>query len=163
MQKIIISTLAFVAGAVLAGIIVKRLWKQKFTESQVIANADSNQKDLFYNWLVLKKRGDSIATRIKKLGADKIAVFGLEEAGRLLVDDLCDSGVTVEYAIELDNPSYVHEALEVYRLHDDELPKADLIVVCPPYDIKSAKLELQGQTNAEIVSLESLIIKEKNQ
>jgi len=160
MRKIIIVILAFITGAILAGTIVKRLWRQKFTESQVIATADCKQKDLFYNWLKLKNQGSSVAEHIKNTGAKRIAVFGLEETGRLLVDDLCESDIKVEYAIELDNPSYVHETLEVYRLHDDELPKVDLIVVCPPYELEDAKHELWGQTKANIISLESLIVEE---
>jgi len=155
--------LAFIVGAVLAGVIVKRLWKQKFNESQIAATADCKQKDLYYNWLQLKKRGDSISEYVNKTGAKRIAVFGLEETGRLLIDDLRDSDITTAFTIELNNPSYVHEYLEVYRLHDDKLPQVDLIIVCPPYELKDAKRELLGQTDANIVALESLIIKEKSQ
>jgi hypothetical protein len=148
---------AFIVGALLFGIIVKRLWKQKFIESQYAVIDECRNKNLFYTWLIFKKNGNSIAERIKSMGATRIAVFGLGDAGRLLVNDLADSGVSVEYAIELNNPSCVHETLDVLRLYDDKLAKVDFVLVCPPYKVNSIKHKLCSLIDAKVISLESLI------
>lgn len=150
---------AFICGALIAGYTVKRLWKQHYNAEKSRGDSEEKLKQLYYNWLLIKQKGVSLADCLREEGIANVAVLGLDPPGRRFIDELEGSGITVVYAIEHNNPSSIHEKLEVYRLGDDTLPETDAVVVCTLRDFLVIQDKLKRETKARVIALEDLISK----
>lgn len=116
-----------VLGAAAGGILVKKIWLEKYCKQKEELAATVRQRDLDYTWLLLKLRGVGLRDYFTALGYERVAVLGMNREGRLLVAELGDLAA---YGVEFDNLAAVHQTLTVFRLGDDPLPPADCMVVC---------------------------------
>lgn len=157
-----ITKFTIVAASTLGtGALVKRLWKQKYSEEKQRGNRSEKMLQLYYHWLLLKQKNIGLDTFFVNKGIKEIAVLDLAPQGRRLIDELTESAVSVRYAIERDNPAAIHERLEVLRLHDDPLPAVDAVVICSLRDYQVLTKELREELNSEcpVFALETVILK----
>lgn len=143
-----------VCGAAAGGILVKRIWLEKYRRQKAELAGAERQRDIDYTWLLLKQRGVGLRDYFTALGYERIAVFGMNREGRLLAEEL---GGLAAYGVELDNLGAVHETLTVFRLGDDPLPPADCMVICDleqiPEKAEAARREFPGA----VVTLTSVL------
>lgn len=114
---------AALLGGVAGGVLVKKLWLQKYRERGAELEAAVRESDLLYTWLLLDQRGARLDEYFTDRGCKTLAILGMNREGRRFFDALTDcKGVSVAYGVEVDNFAAVHETLTVYRMGDDPLP-----------------------------------------
>ena len=125
------AVLTAVLGAVSGGVLVKKVWLEKYCRQKAELEAAGRERDLFYTWLLLEQNGVELEEYFSAHGYKTAAILGMNREGRRLFAGLKDSEmVSVVFGVEADNYAAVHETLDIYRLGDDPLPQADCVVIC---------------------------------
>ena len=137
------------AGAVAGGVLVKKVWMEKYHKQKNELNTTGQERDLFYTWLLLEQKGADLAEYFSAHGYKTVAILGMNREGRRLIDALNkNEEISVAFGAEIDNFAAVHETLTVYRVGDDPLPEADCMVICDlgrvPEKVAAVKKEFQG-------------------
>lgn len=131
MNAIVPTLFAGVAGVICGGLCMKRVWKKKHAEVLLHSAGQQKQQEAYYHWLLIRQKGGNLEQYFVQNQLQNLAVYAMESLGRRFCDELRGSEtVRLRYAIEQDNPSAVHETLEVLRLRDDPLPAVDAVVIC---------------------------------
>lgn len=112
--------------------------------------------NLTNKWLCLKNQGRNLEEYFIKKGWSRIAVYGMGELGKRLMEELRGSHVTVEYAIDKKGGSMLSEV--VIKELEDELPPVDVIVVTPVFAYDEAEEVLMDLVDYPIVSLEDVVL-----
>ena len=141
---------AVLAGAVGGGMLVKKVWLDKYRRQKDELSAAGQERDLLYTWLLLEQKGVKLEEYFSTHGYKTVSILGMNWEGRRLFDALKESGeVSVVFGAEINNFAAVHETLTVYRVGDDPLPEADCMVVCDltriSEKVEAAKKEFQGK------------------
>lgn len=151
------------AGAVAGGVLVKKVWLEKYRRQKGELDVVSRERDLLHTWLLLEQTGVELEGYFSAHGYKTVSILGMNREGRRLFDALKKSEeISVAFGAEIDNFAAVHETLTVYRVGDDPLPEADCMVVCDlervPEKVEAAKKEFQG----DIVTLTQVLAWHEN-
>lgn len=152
-------SLATAAVAYGTGKLVKTLWKEKYRQEEALLDKSQKSSSLYYHWLLLKQNNIGLCEFFTEKEIKTVAVLSLSPPGRRLIEELSGSDVNVVYAIEQDNPSAVHERLDVLRLGDDPLPMVDAVIVCSLYDFGAIQAEIEKElgNGCRVFALETVI------
>ncbi len=142
--------------AAAAGFMAAFLFKKKMPDK----SADkANKFKTYYNtlnrWLELKQKGVSLDKWFQKNGYKNAAVYGMGELGNRLYEELKDTEIRVEYAIDK-NAYGVSLDIPVYQ-KEDELPDVDVIVISAVFAFSEISGELEKKCTCPIVSLEDIV------
>lgn len=158
MRKGTAAVLAAALGAVSGGILVKKVWLEKYRKQKKELEIANTEKDLLYTWLLLGQNGVNLGEYFTAHGFKTIGIMGMNREGRRLYEALKDQkDVSAEYAVELDNFSAVHEHMTVYRLGDDPLPEADCVVICDISRVPEKREALRKEFKYEIITLTEVL------
>lgn len=108
--------------------------------------------DLLVLWLRVKQRGGNLEGYFTEKGYSRIGIYGAGYQGRLLMEELKDSRISVLFLIDR------NDGLEVEcRLYSprDILPPADAVVVTVAYEYERIRSELQCV--CRVISLREVI------
>lgn len=149
---------AVLAGAAAGGVLVKKVWLDKFRKQKQELNAASQERDLLYTWLLLEQKGADLAEYFSAHGYKTAAILGMNREGRRLIDVLKKSEkISVVFGAEIDNFAAVHETLTVYRVGDDPLPGADCMVVCDLERVSEKIAAVKKEFQGDIVTLAQIL------
>lgn len=152
------AVLAAALGAVAGGILVKKVWLEKYREQKKELETANTERDLLYTWLLLEQKGANPGEFFAAHGFRSIGIMGMNREGRRLYETMKGrKDVSAEYAVELDNFSAVHEHMTVYRLGDDPLPPADCVVICGIDHVPEKQEALRKEFKGEIVTLTEVL------
>lgn len=157
------NSVAFVMAlttAVAGGAVVKHVFKKELEKKTSENKLLDKTYALYYHWLLLRQNGINISDYFIENGLENIAVFDLSPQGRRFIDELKETDINVLYAIEKENLAAVHETLQVLRLHDDELPKCDAVIVCSLNNFNGIEEELKKELgeDSKIISLGDILL-----
>lgn len=110
---------------------------------------------LFGLWNSLKQEGKNVADYLLENGYKHIAIYGMHHMGKCLLNELKDSGITVDYAIDK-RPENAEEMIKVY-LPEDELPEVDAVIVTAFYFFDEIEDQLMNKLECPIISMEDII------
>ena len=145
-------------GAIAGGMLVKKVWLEKYREQKKEWEVADREKDLLYTWLLLEQKGANPGEYFAAHGFKTIGIMGMNREGRRFCETLKDrKDVSAEYAVELDHFSAVHERMTVYRLGDDPLPEADCVVICDIDRVPEKQEALRKEFKGEIVTLTDVL------
>lgn len=110
---------------------------------------------LLNQWLFLKQRNISLADTIKKLGYQKVAIYGMNAIGQRLYDELAESDVEIACVIDKNKDAILGE----YNILDlnDEFPEVDAVIVTACAYFAEIKKSLDGKVACPILSLEYIM------
>lgn len=111
-------------------------------------------EDILNAWLMLKNRNINFSSFFTERGYQEAAVYGMGHLGERLLEELAGSGIDVAYCI--DRAGKKGKGYMVYGI-EDELPRADVIVVTVVHLFFEVKQELEKRTSTPVVSLEEVI------
>lgn len=120
----------------------------------------TNRKDdailkMYQHWMERKQKGESLADYFRKKGYKKVAIYGMHYLGESLFSELEGSDIEVVYAID-QHPELRYTELPLYKPEDD-IPKADVIVVTAFFFFEEIEEILADKVNCPIVSIEDII------
>jgi hypothetical protein len=136
------------------------LWK-RYYETQLQALKSENEKlsdnyQLLNHWLEIRNEGRSVAEYFEHMGYRHIAVYGMAELANRLSEELENSDIQIVYGIDKDVCCTIARIEDVYSLQE-ELPRADVIVVTPYYAFETICRNLKQKTDCPIISIEDVI------
>ena len=154
--KTIISTLmGAAAGAIAAGA------ASKTTSSKIISAKSETLKkvhvlyNVFDRWLQIRQEGRTLAEYFMKHNYKTVAIYGMKELGERLIDELKDSDITVDYAIDK-SADEIYADVDIVT-PDDELEPVDVIVVTAIYYFDEIADMLSEKVDYPVVSLEDIV------
>lgn len=106
-------------------------------------------------WMDKKLNNISLTEYFVNKGIESIAIYGMQEIGNYLYQELRNSEVTVRYAIDK-NAGGVYSEIDVYTLQDC-LPEVDLIVITPVHIVEDIINEIRGYTDIPVISLREIV------
>ena len=119
-----------ICGVAFGAFLMRRHDKDVEDAKQNRINVLSDHFQLLNHWLEIKNEGKSVASYFEEHGYYNIAVYGMSDLANRLLEDLEKSSISVQYGIDKEVSCSVGRINEVY-FPEDELPKADVIVVTP--------------------------------
>ena len=108
-------------------------------------------------WLYLKQKGKGLHQYFKDNLINHIAIYGMGVLGERLYDELKDSEISIEYAIDRMAGHKNIPGLNIYGCDEDRFPEIDVIVVTPVHDFWTIVELLEDKTDAAIVSLGDIV------
>lgn len=157
-MKKIKGIILFLAGSA-AGFAAKYILDQKQGSgdgSQRI-RADKNASviaTLNQLFMAVQNKRDVAGYLISK-GYKKIAIYGMGNVGRRLLDILNDSEVEVLYGIDA-KAENIAERVQVISVEEIK-EEPDLVIVTPVFSYEEIKTNLQEKVGCKIISVESLL------
>ena len=153
----------FVGFTASIGIIIM-LWRRlyrKYLNKVSMSNEYGNKMKRFYSllieWMKLKQEGRNLAEYFYDRGYKSIAIYGMKELGKLLLEELKESNVTVRYAIDRMADSLKNEdTIEIKGLNG-RFEGIDVVVVTAIQYFNEIEQDISGMTDAEIISLEDAV------
>lgn len=151
-QLTILSTLlGTVVGASVAGFVQQKTINEKGKK----VDKFKTYYNMLNQWLILKQENKSLEKYFIDNGYHTIAIYGIGEVGNRLYDELKNTDIKVEYAIDKEAFS-AYSGIEVFQI-DDELPKVDAIVVTAVFAFEEIEENLKKNVDCPIISLEDAI------
>ncbi len=111
---------------------------------------------IFDKWMKLKYEGKSLQKYFDDNCIETVAIYGLGALGSRLYEDLQALDVSVGYAIDRNADNINIEGLKVYTL-EQQLPETDAIIITPVQFFCDIECDLDGKTDADIISLEDVV------
>ena len=110
---------------------------------------------MMLHWFEKKRAGIDINEYFVQRGYHNIAVYGVGNAGELLLSELDQNKVRVEYLIDRDTSKKI-DGYKTYSL-DDDLGPVDAIVVSAVHAFDDIECELMQKVLYPIISLDDVI------
>lgn len=129
--------------------------KDLLTKQQELAEKHLDLFLLMNQWVKNYHQGKKLSSFFQENGYHKVAIYGMSYVGERLYEELCDSDISVEYAIE-NNRTLIGKSLPIYGLNE-ELPYTDIIVVTAISYYNEIKKALCEKAAYPVVSLEDII------
>lgn len=107
------------------------------------------------NWWLRRNDGFSISDIILQKGYRNIAIYGMDQLGLILLDELCGGEVNVCYGIDR-NAYGIFCQVKMY-LPEDDLKPVDAVIVTAISYFDSIYNYLSDRIDCPIISLESLV------
>jgi len=154
MNKVAISCISALVGIGTAAAVVGKKMND-------IACEKNNEKEKFRimyhaveKWMRIKQRNKNLSSYFEAYGYRKIAVYGVGDLGKLLINELEDTPIIVDYAIDKNITS--NEKINVVT-PDDDLSDVDAIVVTAIAYFDDINENLSNKVSCPIISLEDII------
>lgn len=147
--------LTTIAGTA-AGAIVSGVFMQKAIDEKV---KKVDKFKAYYNmlieWLRIRQEGGGLEKYFIDNGYYSIAIYGMGEMGIRLYDELKNTAIKVEYAVDKEASTAFSE-IDIVSIEED-LPKVDVIIVTAVFAFDEIAEKLGNMVEYPIVSLEDVI------
>lgn len=111
---------------------------------------------ILVQWMELVNKGDNICTYFVNHNYKRIAVYGMADLGRLLVDSVMGcSNFDLIYGIDR-NWKYIDSRVAIYS-PDDELPVSDVVVITPAHEYIRIAEDMKNRGMSNVVSIEDVV------
>lgn len=155
MKKGVLAGISFMAGLT-GGMAAAGITGKKAVS---LMNRETDLYQRCYNivcqWISQKQKGNSLDQYFTGNGYHSIAIYGMGRLGALLYEELKGSDVEVLYGIDKD-PYCTYEGFRIVQ-PEDELEKADVIVVTPVMAFDEIAEMLAGRTEIPVLSIEEAV------
>jgi hypothetical protein len=155
-----ISSLLITIAGVITGGVAGFLASSKFS-NKIIEKKDARIDkfvgyfNLLEQWMSIKEEGKAIASYFEKNGYYKIGLYGLGKIANHLLKELDGTDIQILFAIDA-RGERLNSDIVVYT-PDDEIPKADVIVVTATFDYDNIKKTLEEKTDTQVISMDDVI------
>ncbi|MCI8334030.1 MAG: hypothetical protein HFH25_05560 [Lachnospiraceae bacterium] len=112
---------------------------------------------IFNRWLSLRQNNKTLLPFFRDNRIGTVAIYGMGALGERLYQELKDSGIFVEYAIDRLASSKERLGFSVYGSEEKSFPQTDAVVITPVQDYWAIVEELETKTDAALVSLEDVV------
>ncbi|MGN0653411.1 MAG: hypothetical protein ACI4KD_00650 [Oscillospiraceae bacterium] len=154
MNKFFVGCVSALAGVVTATAITG----SKMNKIACEKNTEKEKFRMMYHavekWMRLKQSGKNLSSYFEAYGYKKIAIYGVGDLGKLLINELEDTSITIEYAIDKNVES--NEKIKVVK-PDGDLSRVDAIVVTAIAYFDDINEDISKKVQCPIISLEDII------
>lgn len=111
--------------------------------------------DILVQWQKIHQQGKSIADYFRKNKYNTVAIYGMKELGKMLLDELADSEIQVKYCIDRNADSFDFP-IKV-TTPDKQLDKVDVVIITAVHAYNDIEPGLRDKMGCEVVSLEDVV------
>lgn len=156
MKKGAIFILSAITGTALGVAATEALTGEKLKKSKEKTEKFRSYYEMLHDWLKLKQEGKSLEQYFLEKEYYHIAIYGMGGMGKRLYEELKESRIQVEYAMDQSSDNVFENGLKVISL-EDEMEQVDAVIVTATFNYDEIEAQLQGKTDSPIVSLEDVI------
>jgi len=159
MKRTIITMIMLLSVGSIGGICGALIARKGFLKR--IGNVKNNEEkmkefyDVLTRWIRMRSPGEQMRVYLLDRGIKKVAIYGMKELGEILYEELKNSSIKVEYAIDRD-AEYIISDLEVVS-PDDKLKEVDAVIVTAIHYYSEIADSLEKKMKCPIISLEDVI------
>ncbi len=148
--------ITFAMGGIL-GFILSRKYYVKYCQ-EIRKKIESNVAVIsrLEEWINILHFGKKMEEYLKENGYYSVLIYGMGRLGRILLDELEDSDISVLAAIDR-NANNRFEDIRVIS-PDDIFPQADCIIITPLTGQNEIKKMLSSKIDCHIISLDELFV-----
>lgn len=139
-----------------AAAVIKFMNKKYVAKEKKRADRNDVNFQVLNVWMQAQLAGKSIESYLFDHGYQKIAIYGMSDIGRLLVQELEHSKIQIAYAIDKYKNVEVINNISVVGL-EDKLEQVDAVIVTPVYFFQEIKQDLKQKIDLPIISLEDML------
>lgn len=155
MNKLLLSGISAIAGFGVGTVLIGNKMNDVIVDKQASEEKFRIMYKMMERWMYIKQNGEGLDLYFKSYGYKNIAVYGMGDIGKILVNELRDSDIHVAYGIDR-NPVTFDEKIEIYS-PDEELQKVDAVVVTAIAYFDDIESKLSQKMDCPIISLEDII------
>lgn len=159
MKKRILVILAIVSSVfvgLLAGMkLMVNILGKEINRINQLSDKRSSLFLMMNQWVKVKQDGKNLADYFKKLGYQKIAIYGMNYAGETLLKELKSGNINVVYGIDK-GKNGIHSDIDIVS-PDENLEKVDVIVVTAITFYDEIVEMLSAKIECPIISLEDIL------
>lgn len=155
MKKLGASIVSALAGGIFGVGVVRKIFLEKIQQNQTMSDKHLALFLMMNQWVRVKQEGKCLASYFENNGYKKIAVYGMSYVGETLVDELKNTGITVEYGIDK-NAELVDADIDIVSI-DNQLKKVDAVVVTAITFFDEIEAQLSMKLDCPIISLEDIL------
>ncbi len=155
MKNKISLTLSAMLGAVIGSLVVGKYMQDKLDKIQSMSEKHLALFIMMNQWVKVKQEGKSLSDYLKELGYLNIAVYGMNYAGKTLINELNGSDIKVLYGIDK-NADHIDTDMDVVSI-DEIFEPVDAIIVTAITFFPEIQKKLSQQIDCQIVSLEDIL------
>lgn len=136
----------------------KKIFKQHedcIIKYRALSNRNMASFDLMRTWFQKKQTNKNIGKYLEDMNIKKIAIYGMNDIGEILLKELEESSVSVKYGIDR-NARGIFSSIPVY-LPNEPLPYVDMILVSAVYYFDEIKYDIELRTGMKVYSLIDLV------
>lgn len=119
------------------------------------AKKDRVNCHILSQWMLAQVSGKRIGDYLWDKGYRKIAVYGINYMGEILLKELKGCSVQTSYAVDK-RAEEIEADVDILK-PDDELPEVDALIVTTSLHFEEIKLSMGGKMQCPIISLEEII------
>lgn len=114
------------------------------------------KNDMYEQWLRIMYKGQSISKYIKASGYSHAALYGLGEAGMLLVKEFDQSGIHIDYILE---PNFNRNSYKehIVKRDLDRLKNTDVMIITEFADYEIILGKLENILECPVLALDDLL------
>ena len=105
-------------------------------------------------WLHKKMSNRDIYSYLQAQGINTVAIYGVGELGRLVMEELSDTNIEIRYCIDNGAPNMARDISIITK--NDTFEEVDAIIVTPCFYFYNIEQELK-KTGIRAISLEKII------
>ncbi|MCR2045721.1 hypothetical protein NSB25_00270 [Acetatifactor muris] len=155
MKKSIFGTVSFLIGVVAGGSAIGKYLNEKLTEKQEMSDKHLDLFLMMNQWVRNRQEGKELSLYFERNGYRKIAVYGVSYVGQTLLNELKDTTIHVNYAVDRNSGKKV-DGVMVYSV-EEMTDNVDAIVVTAIGAFDEIRDMLEEIVNCPIISLEDII------
>lgn len=153
---VVVSTLSgMVVGATVGTIGLGKLIGSRISSELDASNKYSELFLLMNHWVKIKQKGKNLSSYFEKNGYKKVAIYGMNHAGMVLLDELRNTEVQVAYGIDK-NADNVYADIDVFTV-EEPLDKVDVVVVTAITYFNEIENQLKDKMDCPIISLKDVL------
>lgn len=154
MKKAMSAAIGGLLGAATTGLLIGKGCNKVITQKTKKIDKFKSYYYMLNQWLILKQQGKKLSTYFEENNYKNIAIYGVGEMGNRLYDELKDSSVCIQFAIDKEDNKYME--VEV-KSPEDDLDRVDVIVVSAIFAFEDIKEKISSNVSCPVVSLEDII------
>ncbi len=154
MRKIVLPVVTGVIGAAAGAATVGMKMNEIVEKKEMNSEKFRIMYRLMEHWMRIKQRGESLEKYFNAYGYKRIAIYGMAEIGRLLLDELKNTDIEIVYGIDK-NPNAT-DRIDIIAPEDD-LPEVDVIVVTAIAYFDEIEELLSKNSDIPVISMESVV------
>ena len=155
MKGLIFPFIGFFGGCLIVEHRVIKSLSIELTKQRNLSDKHFELYMLMKNWVKLKQKGVNLSSYFLRKGYKRIAIYGMNYVGRILVDELKNSGLEIVRGIDK-NSDAVNSDIKVV-VPDNFDDQVDAIVVTPISFYNEICEEMEKRITCPIISLKNIV------
>ena len=159
MNKTMKKVFSFLSGLGIGGVFGAYWVGKNYDAHCAKLERDADKFSVYYTstlqWVKLYQSGKTSVNYFKNKGYKTIAVYGINDLAKLLMNDIKESDVEILYGIDR-NADNLFLEMKCYR-PDEKLPQVDVCIVALPDLYKDISVTLSQGLSCPIVSIEDVV------